>query len=559
MGIRALSRKYVPSSTSSEEYDPETGVCSVDFYFAAKDPFRVAPGNKIPVPWPYASRRASDRAVEIADTLRSDYMKVLSDFGIKPRDTYVRALFADYEQPRDTLVINTHDEDPQSWKEAATVIQGMLDDTIRRQAHGFKISVEIRNDTKMYADVSSTIKHNSLAHQACMQVEQAVFEQVTKSCPGQWRVISYHMRGPPAWETGDQKPTIMVRIAPGAKSFWSFIESQIIAVVESVDSLDIKLHVEILPGFAIPSGSQEVSPSTPLVLRNLPETPVNGSSIGARGAEQAGTLGVWVDFHAAGSVEKQRCFLTCHHVISPGDPANKSFNDQFGIGLYGQQVETPIKIDYPAPSDATATKQLLQKEIALGNDEDGQKAQTINIIDKHVSAGGIGFVIHASGNKDRNKDDRRMDWALVRTHGSSSSQCNKPPAATFSPWQLFNGKLEYKVNTGEVIFKSGSLVKGDWVAQVGRYRVRAGEVNAMEAYIHWDNGLISKEIVIEELERGQSFAEPGDSGAMVINLKKEWVGMLHGRASQENFGFVTPTMELMDDIKAKTGGSISLA
>ena len=35
--------------------------------------------------------------------------------------------------------------------------------------------------------------------------------------------------------------------------------------------------------------------------------------------------------------------------------------------------------------------------------------------------------------------------------------------------------------------------------------------------------------------------------------------MLHGSVSQETFGFVTSTRELMDDIEAKTGGSISLA
>lgn len=57
------------------------------------------------------------------------------------------------------------------------------------------------------------------------------------------------MRGPS--ETVNRKPTVMVRIAPGTRSLWALIESQIVAAVESAGPLDDNLYVEILPGGAV--------------------------------------------------------------------------------------------------------------------------------------------------------------------------------------------------------------------------------------------------------------------------------------------------------------------
>ena len=83
------------------------------------------------------------------------------------------------------------------------------------------------------------------------------------------------------------------------------------------------------------------------------------------------------ELSGCGKCEKAALFFTCHHVISPRDPAHKSFNNQFGTGLYGHQVETPIKVDYPTPSDAAATKQLLQKDIDQFNTVVIQKSISI--------------------------------------------------------------------------------------------------------------------------------------------------------------------------------------
>jgi hypothetical protein len=58
-----MKRRFV-SSSSSDECDPATGVCSIEDYTAGKDLFRMAPATLIPTPFPvpgsqlYPKRRA---------------------------------------------------------------------------------------------------------------------------------------------------------------------------------------------------------------------------------------------------------------------------------------------------------------------------------------------------------------------------------------------------------------------------------------------------------------------------------------------------------------------
>jgi hypothetical protein len=516
------------------------------------------------MPWPFDQGVGSQEAQQFVDTLQSSYDKILQDYQIRLFDARVQSLFPRSSfEARETLIIYTDDEDySYKWKKAATEIQEMLDRAIRKKNSSLKIRVEIRNRYKMYQDTSSIIVPNSTAHKAFIKAESAVYEQVKKSCADLCTTISYHMRGP-RWETEpkDRKPTLIVTVVPGSRSLWAFVQSHIEgALTPAAMSFGIDLYIEILPGTAQLLVSQEMAPPKPLILRRLPEMPVNGSSIGPRGCNTAaGSLGTWVYFQPAGNAEKQRCFLTCYHVISPGGTLQRTANDEYGVGLNGRKVETVMNVDYPASFDAMATKELLQFEIAQGGDPDGKKAKTVQLIDRYVSTNGIGSVIYASGNR-KNIDGRRIDWALVNLHDAKSFPQNKPPAANFSPSQLFNGRLEYDVGPGEVVTRSGQLVKGDWVSKIGRGGTTTGEVNAMKAVVYWENGMESKEIEIASLpdSRGGAFVIPGDSGSMVFNLNKEWVGMSIGRLSLSDSGYITLVQDLVDDIRETTGGTISL-
>ena len=87
----------------------------------------------------------------------------------------------------------------------------------------------------------------------------------------------------------------------------------------------------------------------------------------------------------------------------------------------------------------------------------------------------------------------------------------------------------------------------------------AGRVNAMSTRINWGNEMESVEAEVVSIPNASWFVSEGELGAMALNEKNEWVGMLMGLDGALNTGYITPVQDLIDDIKIKTGGTISLA
>lgn len=547
MGVR----KFRATGGSSEDFDSDTGTYSIDFYYAAKDEFRAAPEGKFALTWPYDWSRPSPEAVKVAGSMEDSCRAILQDHGIalyhmQMQGLSPRGMF----RPQDTLVLSTHADDTSNWKAAATIVQQRLDE-ISPEA---KIRVEIRNEDKRYRDVSSIIIPNTPAHIACQEAEPIIYEEVQKNCPGLWTTISYHMRGPPE-QTEDRQPTVIISMTPKARSIWDLVETNIRNGLAHLD-----IAVELVPGRAMLAISEEMMPPPQLVLRNLAPMPLNGSSIGARGlATQAGTVGAFVNFRASGQEEVERCFLTWQHVIIDNDGSALHGVGFHGVGLYGREAEVNIAVDYPAQYDEVKTRRVLQDEITSNEDESGSRAGTISIINRHLEAGGIGRVIHASGLQKQDSTGRRMDWAIVRLHDQKSLLLNKPPPANFSPVDLFFGALNYEVSADEVVSRCGVVSKGGWVSKTSRTTgITAGEVSAMKMTIDWRNGMQSKETQVNSILGGKHFGRGGDSGAMMFNLHKEWIGMLVGVLTQDDAGFMTPVQELLSDIREKTGGTVSL-
>jgi hypothetical protein len=535
-----------------------SGASSIEYFVARKDPFRQAPSNEIPVPYPFDNHPASQEVHDIVESKRRSYEKVLEEFSITLRQVSVQTLnrrgFP--SKKKNMLIILTRDENTGYWEQAATVIQGVIENAAGPA--GLKIGVEIRNQEKMYFDASSIIRPDTAIHRALMQVQPIVSAQVEKSCPGYWKTIEYHMRGP-RLRASDRKPTVIITVKPGTRHLWQTVESQIEEAIKSVN-LDLEINLEIMPGLFLPSASLSEDEG-PRAYRDLPEIAVNGSSIGPRGdGLTAGSLGVWLYFQPYGETEKKKCFLTCHHVIPSGDPAHRSSNDVQGIGLDGRKVEHRIKVDYPAAYDTAKTRSMWMPKIANDDKHSAVGRNTIQTINRYASAGGIGGVEYSSGFRKNNKNTR-LDWALVVLNSSASFSQNKPPPETaFLPEALFDKTFEYVVEPNEIVSNYAPLVTGDWVAKTGRTTtVTAGEVSSIKTEVWWENGMKSMESVVLTAIGGHQFAKGGDSGAMVINLKKEWVGIVIGSDAYFETGYVTPVQDLMDDIKEKTGGIISLA
>lgn len=153
-----------------------------------------------------------------------------------------------------------------------------------------------------------------------------------------------------------------------------------------------------------------------------------------------------------------QCALTCYSIVAEGDPENQLHNDRNSINLGGQQSFSHIGVVYPANLDAVRTREFLQKEIQKPED-DGSNQQVLQILDGLEAAGPIGQIRYASGLR-RDRDGRRMDWAMVVSPGTYAR--NKPPLSIFfDPRSLQNGRVNYWTDPTDFITTFGTLKRGD--------------------------------------------------------------------------------------------------
>ncbi|KFY84910.1 hypothetical protein V500_08887 [Pseudogymnoascus sp. VKM F-4518 (FW-2643)] len=249
MGI--LTRKFNPEQ-DSELFDTETGNCSIEYYNACKDVYRVAPNNKIPVPWPWSVEKASDSSEEVFDRLEERVREVLECYGIITHYIGVHSVAERYtpQKSKDTIIIKTRDEPRVSWKEAASKIYYEIVEPAATSAQ-IQMRVEIRNEEKMYKDVVHVIRDHDPV-EALQRIQPLILNATKEFCPGKWSSIGIHNRGH-APRDSEKKITVTVSIRPGSVDAWGAFEEKIVRVIESAIPLgEVDIAVEILPGQIIP-------------------------------------------------------------------------------------------------------------------------------------------------------------------------------------------------------------------------------------------------------------------------------------------------------------------
>ncbi|RDL37618.1 uncharacterized protein BP5553_05051 [Venustampulla echinocandica] len=159
------------------------------------------------------------------------------------------------------------------------------------------------------------------------------------------------------------------------------------------------------------------------------------------------------------------------------------------------------------------------------------------------------------------------DWAIVEVTNVSTFRLNRPPITEpMDPrQQSLPAGLKYRASKNHAISRVGiDLEKYSWVAKAGRSTsifidgYTAGHINCMKGRVHWDNGRDTLETVISNEPSGLQFAVRGDSGSMVISRNKDWVGLVISGESTGDTAYLMLAQAIIDDIKAKTGGTISL-
>lgn len=84
-----------------------------------------------------------------------------------------------------------------------------------------------------------------------------------------------------------------------------------------------------------------------------------------------------------------------------------------------------------------------------------------------------------------------------------------------------------------------------------------GTVNAIKVDIKLGDSVPHTAWYIVGSLTASAFAEPGDSGAFVLDRYGAWCGIVFGGSDDGN-GYVTPVNRVVADIEALTGGHVSL-
>ncbi|KAI9050539.1 hypothetical protein LZ554_005700 [Drepanopeziza brunnea f. sp. 'monogermtubi'] len=590
MGV--LKRKNrAERNSNSDEYDDATESCTIELYMSARDPYRVVANPRYPLPWPYHVHKASSDGDDIFDAVAPRIHSILQAHGITPYTEILKSSSPKFtkSKERDHLLIYTKDENNETWNDAATAIQEMIDREIsmsRPPKGEYRMRVEIRNHALMLRDTSSAVHQGTKEFTALEMTQNVVAEFVQNHIPQEWTSVSWVMRGSP--ENYDNRiPTVLVAVKQRSIHHWEIHENQMRKKIEDIPGwkdLDFDIAVNFVSGSNMLYASREMDHPLARLFDRLGPRPDCGASIGPRtGTVQpdAGTLGVWVNFLPFGSEAPIVCFLTCHHVISlgAGSPASINQINTNGIALDGASASVKIIVDHPSPHDARHTIDRLQNAINKGSNSSDLDQQDIDNIRNRQRTGGIGFVRHSSGIMRRSPTGNRYDWALIEVPDRRSHGQNKPIfRSETKPGEMGVGSCEITRSTyddvpGEIISsmalvteqtvtvatRGGVGARVYWGFKKGRTTdVTSGEIPSFKTFVNWGDNSTSWEHHITGSLGGFPFAQGGDAGSLIHNVDKEWMGILTGASSHDEAGYFISAKDVMDDIAAHAGGTITL-
>ena len=514
---------------------------SIEAWTARKDPYRVvAVGSPRPLPL-----RRTIASADITDIYENKVIDRIAP--ILARHQIESDLFGmdrriDWDVSDDSLVkldtffVETSNEDPRAFKAAAMEIFRLFQEA-GKQAD--TIEVEICNSTLTAALNHSFPVLDDQIVNAIDNAKYTILKVVKKFCSTAWTSIAFHMRGKKQPDSTCY-PTVLVKCGYGSQCDFCGLELALLAILASTG-----WRLEILPGVL----EMATGINRPLyIASDFPESPPNGSSIGLKGnKDQAGTLGCWLRLHLPNG-QTLPVILTCSHVLfSKETPAQAKISRD---GMRLDEFLGKFEATYPAVYDLDWNIKRLDNAInsrTLDSSEIQLYRQLHRL--RHTS---VGTVIAASGIR-KNADDRRVDWALIRS--SESNMRNHVPSK-------YEVKQEhYQIPDGTKVRSHAEVSMGDWVVKQGRTTgTTTGRVSKMRRFVPWpEHGIHSSEIEI--FGETEDFALSADSGSMVTDINGALVGILFGnetRVLNFNVGFITPFKDLVDDVKHYTTGTLSL-
>lgn len=384
---------------------------------------------------------------------------------------------------------------------------------------------------------------------ACQSVRSDLLDEIRAHCGSAWSSVAFHLRTHLGYNPGAKEPTVLVYCHKASRCNIDALESAFLRIISKAQ---VELCLEILPG----SVTSAYSPlNKPKILCNTSEEPFNGASIGFKGdTETAGTLGGWFMLNLLDS-PPIKVALTSYNLFGNIESGRRQQLDLTGLSLKQMKEIESLQVQYPASSDAMATIKELEV-LSLDPDCPSGNLQCLEKIRRAATAPTIGNVIATSGHR-LNENSRRMDWAIIQVSGRMTE--NKPPPAahlTDLGYPRF-GPAGYRVTSDSIIQQTCEIRPGSWVVKNGKSTgVTSGRVSRLTRLVQWENQQESEEVDVVGLTK--DFAQAGDSGSFVVDEDGNLVGLLIATDLITSCGLVTPIEELLADVKAMTGGYLTM-
>ena len=538
---------------------------TIEEWVAKKDEFRVV-GLGHTRPFPLVCKVSSNTNLIDYDrkliaphlsTILTNHKIAWNSIGLKKRLPPGSIDCSNQENGHDmeSLLISTTSENTLRWKTAAIQIFDMY---LQGGWLSMDIEVEIYNPLKMTWNRSHILDEDNVVS-AFNSLRPAIEGKVESLCRSAWSSIAFHNRTHVGINPGLKKPTVVVFFNQGSQCDFEKLDDYF---GELLGTADLKLFHEFQVGSVIEAWSITGKGKECPVI---PETPPNGASIALQGdTERAGTLGGWLMLNIP-KFPPIKVAVSCYHLIRSTHPNNiQKKMDREGLTPFEAKQNKPLSIVYPATLDREATVKKLDSMASKPQCSNDVKQNLKN--NRQIFANPpIGQVIAASGMRT-NGNGRRMDWVLIEVPGKTSRN-NPPPRTSHTPRNSNDSTWpeNYKITTDSVIRQFDNMSKGLWVVKQGRTtETTFGRVNKMSRTVKWslpNQQFFRQSQEVEVHGIGDAFAYRGDSGSFVCDENGALVGLLFamdlGKGAY-GCGYVTPIREIQADVKATTGGFLTL-
>lgn len=527
---------------------------TIEEWCASKDKFRVV-ANGFSRPFPQAHRITGNTPLNqfYKSNVESQMRTILARYGIykywmdfhRLPETFIPEYFIFppnlvHHTDQVTLLIKTESGDSKNWKILAEEIFSIFANG------GFnkdQVEVEIRNPKRMNYNISSILDDDDYTLAACQSVRSELLDQIRTYCGSAWSSVAFHLRSHISDDSELKKPTILVYCHKGSCCDFDALESALLKILSKANA---GLSLELLPGSVVSAYNPLSTPIPPAY--NISREPFIEASIGLKGdKERSGTLGGWFMLNLPGGLTS-KVALTSHSLFG-------GIGSQLGtINTEESEIER-LQVEHPAPSDTMATIKHLEA-FCLKPDCPSSTTQWLKDLRDATTAPSIGHLISASGYR-LNDNRHRMDWALIQV--SSYMAKNRPPLKDFLESHTFDPNApHYNVTPDSIITNLCDLIPGSWAVKGGKCTgSTCGDINRLPRIIQWDDGQESEEA--DFVGWAQNFAQAGDTGSFVVDSFGNLVGLLIAADPVTSCAFVTPIREVVADVKAMTGGNLTLA